>query len=50
MPSSLLQSQMETLEPPGHTERAWRYGIDQSPQAIVDDVVKRMGNATTQCV
>ena len=50
MPSSLLQSQMDTLEPPGHTERAWRYGIDQSPQAIVDDVIKRMGNATTQCV
>ncbi len=50
MPSSLLQSQFEALEPPGHTERAWRYGIDQSPQEIVDDVLKRMGNDTTQCV
>jgi gluconokinase len=48
MPSSLLQSQFETLEPPGQTERAWRYDIGQSPQAIVDDVLKRMGNDTTQ--
>ena len=50
MPSSLLQSQFEALEPPGQTEHAWRYAIDQSPQAIVDDVLKRMGNDTTQCV
>ena len=48
LPSSLLQSQFETLEPPGQTERAWRYDIGQSPQAIVDDVLKRMGNDTTQ--
>jgi gluconokinase len=48
MPSSLLQSQFETLEPPGQTERAWRYDIGRSPQAIVDDVLKRMGNDTTQ--
>ena len=48
MPSSLLQSQFETLEPPLPSERAWRYDIGQSPQAIVDDVLKRMGNDTTQ--
>ena len=50
MPSSLLQSQFETLEPPGHTERAWQYGIDQSPQAIVEDVLMRMGNDAATCV
>ena len=51
MPSSLLQSQLETLEPPVQTERAWRYDIDQSPEAIVKDVLQRIGQGCTKlCV
>lgn len=42
MPSSLLQSQFETLEPPLPSERAWRYDIDQYPDAIVKDVLQRI--------
>jgi len=42
MPSSLLQSQFETLEPPAQSELAWPYGVDQSPEAIVRDVLRRM--------
>ncbi len=50
MPSSLLQSQFETLEPPAPTERAWGYRVDQSPEAIVKDVRQRISNDTMPSV
>jgi gluconokinase len=50
MPSSLLQSQFETLEPPVQSELAWSYGVDQSPQDIVRDVLRRMERGTSSSV
>ena len=50
MPSSLLQSQFETLEPPVQSELAWSYGVDQSPQDIVRDVLRRMERGTSPSV
>jgi gluconokinase len=42
MPSSLLQSQFATLEPPVQPELAWRYEVTLAPQAIVDDLLRRL--------
>ncbi len=39
---SLLQSQLDTLEPPGAHE-AVVVDIDQSPEALVDDIVAKVG-------
>ncbi|WP_306232702.1 gluconokinase [Agrococcus beijingensis] len=38
MPSTLLDSQMETLEPLAEWEQGIAISIDQSPEAIVDEV------------
>lgn len=42
MPASLLTSQLELLEPLGEAE-GFAVPIDQSPEAIVDDIVARRG-------
>lgn len=39
---SLLRSQLDTLEPPGDDE-ALTVGIDPAPEAIVDEIVARLG-------
>jgi gluconokinase len=39
---SLLQSQLDTLEPPGAHE-AVAVDIDQSPEALVDDIIAKVG-------
>ncbi len=41
MPTSLLDSQLATLEEPAFDEHAWAYDIRQSAQEIVDDLVAR---------
>ncbi|MCY7379227.1 MAG: gluconokinase [Gemmatimonadaceae bacterium] len=41
MPQSLLESQLDTLEPPADDEDAWVYDIARSPEAIVSDLVAR---------
>ncbi len=46
MPPSLLQSQFDTLEPPLPPEQAWRYDVSQSPQAIVQDLLIRLGKGS----
>lgn len=42
MPPSLLDSQFATLEPPEPDESALRVDIDQSPEAIVAELVARI--------
>lgn len=42
MPTSLLTSQLDTLEEPAAEERAISVEINQSPQAIVDAVLARL--------
>jgi gluconokinase len=41
MPTSLLDSQLATLEAPAADERAWVCDIRESPEAIVANLVKR---------
>jgi gluconate kinase len=41
MPATLLDSQLATLEEPGADETAWVCDIRETPQAIVDDLVRR---------
>jgi gluconokinase len=41
MPTSLLDSQLATLEVPAADERAWVCDIRESPEAIVANLVKR---------
>lgn len=41
MPTSLLDSQLATLEAPAADERAWVCDIRESPDAIVANLVKR---------
>jgi gluconokinase len=41
MPTSLLDSQLATLEKPAADEHAWTYDIRESAQEIVDDLVAR---------
>jgi gluconokinase len=43
MPSGLLESQFETLEPPGPTEDPVTVSIDASVESIVDDIVRQLG-------
>lgn len=41
MPATLLDSQLSTLEEPGADETAWVCDVRETPQAIVDDLVRR---------
>lgn len=41
MPTSLLDSQLTTLEPPAQDERAWALDAAQPPERIVADLVTR---------
>jgi gluconokinase len=43
MPSGLLDSQFETLEPPAVSENPVTVSIDGSVDAIVDDIVRQLG-------
>ncbi|WP_206601912.1 gluconokinase [Oceaniglobus indicus] len=43
MPTSLLDSQFAALEPPGADEAAIAVDIDQPPQGIVAEFVRRIG-------
>jgi gluconokinase len=42
MPSSLLESQLETLEEPASDERAWVCDIGESPEDIVAALIARV--------
>lgn len=42
MPASLIDSQLEALEPPEADERAWAYDADTNPDDIVRDVLHRL--------
>lgn len=48
MPASLIDSQLEVLEPPQADERAWAYDASRDPDDIVRDVMHRLqhGDAT----
>jgi carbohydrate kinase (thermoresistant glucokinase family) len=48
MPPALLDSQFATLEEPGADEHSITVSIAQSPQAIVDEVVRRVDAALRQ--
>ncbi len=43
MPAGLLESQFETLEPPGAGENPVTVSIDTSVDAVVDDIVRQLG-------
>lgn len=42
MPASLLQSQLDTLEPPGDDEGALTLTIDRNPEALVAEALQRL--------
>jgi gluconokinase len=42
MPTSLLDSQLATLEPPAADERAWALDAAESPERIVADLLTRV--------
>ncbi len=42
MPASLVDSQLEALEPPGAEERAWTFDARLPPDDIVRDVLHRL--------
>lgn len=42
MPTGLLDSQLATLERPGPDEDSLRVDIDQTPEAIVDDLLRQL--------
>jgi gluconokinase len=42
MPSSLLDSQLSTLELPGDDEQAWTFDVRQPPETIVATIVARL--------
>jgi gluconokinase len=44
MPPTLLESQFKTLEPPGPEERPVNVSIDASVEAIVADILRRLGS------
>jgi gluconokinase len=46
MPASLLQSQLDTLEPPTDDEAAITVDIDAPPQDIVAEALRRLKEAT----
>ena len=43
MPPSLLDSQLEALEPPGEDENAIIIDITPGPEALADGIVKKLG-------
>jgi gluconokinase len=43
MPSSLLQSQLATLEEPGADERPITVSVDAAPEAIVSEIIEKLG-------
>ena len=43
MPPTLLESQLATLEPLGEDEPGFTVDVDQSPDAIADEVLRRLG-------
>ena len=43
MPASLLDSQLAALEPPAADEAAISVNIDQSPQAVLADLCRKVG-------
>lgn len=43
MPSSLLNSQLETLEPPVPSERALTVDIDQPAERLAEEIFNRLG-------
>lgn len=47
MPASLLDSQLETLEPPGPEERAIAVAVDAPVETIVERIVEKLGPAGT---
>jgi gluconokinase len=46
MPPILLDSQLAILELPGADEEAWIYDAEQTPDAIVSDLVARINRAS----
>jgi gluconokinase len=42
MPASLLDSQFDTLEPPGPDENAIRVSIEPAPEKIVSDIIEQL--------
>lgn len=42
MPPKLLESQFATLEPPGADERPITVSVAPPPDAIIDEVVRRL--------
>jgi gluconokinase len=43
MPPTLLESQFETLQPPARDENALTVSIDAPVEAIVDDIMRKLG-------
>ncbi len=43
MPVALLDSQLQTLEPPGKDELAVKVSIDQSPDQVIAELLKSIG-------
>jgi gluconokinase len=43
MPASLIESQLEALEPPHADEQAWTMSASAAPEAIVADVLQKLG-------
>ncbi|KAJ8304099.1 hypothetical protein KUTeg_017682 [Tegillarca granosa] len=46
MPSSLLESQLATLELPDNTERCIQVSIDNDVEGITDEIIKRISEIT----
>jgi gluconokinase len=42
MPASLLDSQFDTLEPPGPDENAIRVSVEPAPEEIVSDIIEQL--------
>jgi gluconokinase len=47
MPPGLLTSQFKTLEPPTPDERPIKVSIDTTADAIVDDILRQLGHASS---
>lgn len=47
MPQSLLDSQLSILEPPASDEAAFQVDIDQTPQAILAELLRKTGAKPT---
>ena len=48
MPASLLDSQLATLEALGDDEAGIDVTVDRAPDALVDEIVARLGSASTR--